>query len=60
MPERLARTAARGIRTVDLREIDFPIGDAIRSMTDGRGTYAVIDAVGMEAHGSPVAKAAHK
>ncbi|GLP77982.1 glutathione-dependent formaldehyde dehydrogenase [Mycobacterium antarcticum] len=57
VPERLARTAARGIRTVDLREIDFPVGDAIRSMTDGRGTDSVIDAVGMEAHGSPVAKA---
>jgi hemophore-related protein len=41
VPERLARTAARGIRTVDLREIDFPVGDAIRSMTDGRGTDSV-------------------
>ena len=29
-------------------------------MTDGRGPDAVIDAVGMEAHGSPAAKAAHK
>lgn len=56
VPERLARTAARGIRTVNLAEIDFEIGDAIRSMTDGRGTDSVIDAVGMEAHGSPVAK----
>ena len=26
-------------------------------MTDGRGTDSVIDAVGMEAHGSPIAKA---
>jgi threonine dehydrogenase-like Zn-dependent dehydrogenase len=60
VPERLARTAARGIQTVDLREIDFPIGDAIRSMTDGRGTDSVIDAVGMEAHGSPAAKIAQE
>jgi threonine dehydrogenase-like Zn-dependent dehydrogenase len=60
VPERLARTAARGIRTVDLNQIDFPIGDAIRSMTDGRGTDSVIDAVGMEAHGSPVAKIAQQ
>ena len=29
-------------------------------MTDGRGTDSVIDAVGMEAHGSPVAKLAQK
>ena len=29
-------------------------------MTDGRGPDAVIDAVGMEAHGSPVAKAAQQ
>ena len=29
-------------------------------MTDGRGTDSVIDAVGMEAHGSPVGKMAHK
>jgi threonine dehydrogenase-like Zn-dependent dehydrogenase len=34
------------------------LGDAIRAMTDGRGTDAVIDAVGMEAHGSPLAKIA--
>ncbi|CAN5826087.1 hypothetical protein BH24ACT3_BH24ACT3_00410 [soil metagenome] len=30
----------------------------VRELTDGRGPDAVIDAVGMEAHGSPVAKAA--
>jgi threonine dehydrogenase-like Zn-dependent dehydrogenase len=29
-------------------------------MTEGRGTDSVIDAVGMEAHGSPVGKLAHK
>jgi len=60
VPERLARTAAFGIQTVDLGQLDFPVGDAIRSMTDGRGTDAVIDAVGMEAHGSPVAKFAQQ
>ena len=32
----------------------------IRSMTDGRGPDSVIDAVGMEAHGSPVGKLAHQ
>jgi threonine dehydrogenase-like Zn-dependent dehydrogenase len=60
VPERLARTAARGMETVDLSRLDLSVGDAIRAMTDGRGTDAVIDAVGMEAHGSPVAKLAQQ
>ncbi len=60
VPERLARAQARGIRTVDLAVLDAPVGDVIRDMTDGRGTDAVIDAVGMEAHGSPVAKVAQQ
>lgn len=55
-PERLRRAADRGIQAIDLGAIDEPLGDVIRSMTHGRGTDAVIDAVGMEAHGSPVAK----
>ncbi|MCX6469013.1 MAG: glutathione-dependent formaldehyde dehydrogenase, partial [Corynebacteriales bacterium] len=32
------------------------IGEEIRAATNGRGTDSVIDAVGMEAHGSPVTK----
>ncbi len=56
VPERLARAAARGIETVDLRDAGGRVGDAIRDLTDGRGTDSVVDAVGMEAHGSPVAK----
>jgi threonine dehydrogenase-like Zn-dependent dehydrogenase len=60
VPERLARVAARGIQVIDLSQLGFPLGDAVRSMTDGRGTDAVIDAVGMEAHGSPVAKVAQQ
>lgn len=56
IPERLRRAADRGIQAIDLGAIDEPLGDVIRSMTHGRGTDAVIDAVGMEAHGSPVAK----
>ena len=35
------------------------VAETIREMTDGRGTDSVIDAVGMEAHGSPVGKIAH-
>jgi threonine dehydrogenase-like Zn-dependent dehydrogenase len=60
VPERLERVRGRGIEVVDLREHEKDIGDAIRGMTDGRGTDCVIDAVGMEAHGAPVAKLAHQ
>ncbi|MDT5009850.1 MAG: hypothetical protein QOH57_1467 [Mycobacterium sp.] len=60
VPERLGRADARGIRTVDLTEVDDKLADVIRDMTDGRGTDSVIDAVGMEAHGSPIAKAAQQ
>ncbi|CAA0134128.1 putative zinc-binding alcohol dehydrogenase [Mycolicibacterium vanbaalenii] len=60
VPERLARATARGIRTVNLDEVDTTVGDAIRDMTGGRGTDSVIDAVGMEAHGSPVARVAQR
>jgi threonine dehydrogenase-like Zn-dependent dehydrogenase len=57
VPERLERARARGVQTLDLREYD-DIGEAVREMTGGRGTDAVIDAVGAEAHGSPVGKMA--
>jgi threonine dehydrogenase-like Zn-dependent dehydrogenase len=60
VPERLDRATSRGIRTIDLDEVDDKLGDVIRDMTDGRGTDSVIDAVGMEAHGSPVAKLAQQ
>lgn len=58
--ERLARAEERGITTIDLNALDESVGDAVRSMTDGRGTDSVIDAVGMEAHGSPVASTVQK
>ncbi|MGV0810535.1 zinc-dependent alcohol dehydrogenase [Mycolicibacterium boenickei] len=60
VPERLARAEQRGITTIDLTSLDESVGDTVRSMTDGRGTDSVIDAVGMEAHGSPVASALQK
>ncbi|MGJ0120934.1 alcohol dehydrogenase catalytic domain-containing protein [Williamsia sp. MIQD14] len=53
VPERLARAAARGIEVIDLSTESGEPGDLIREMTDGRGPDSVIDAVGMEAHGSP-------
>jgi threonine dehydrogenase-like Zn-dependent dehydrogenase len=57
VPERLERARARGVETLDLREHD-DLAAAVRELTDGRGTDSVIDAVGMEAHGAPVAKMA--
>ncbi len=60
VPERLGRAAKRGIHTIDLGRLENSLGDAIRDLTDGRGPDSVIDAVGMEAHGSPVAKSAQQ
>jgi threonine dehydrogenase-like Zn-dependent dehydrogenase len=57
--ERLARARDRGVEVLDLREHEKDLGEVIREMTDGRGTDSVIEAVGMEAHGSPGAKLAH-
>jgi threonine dehydrogenase-like Zn-dependent dehydrogenase len=58
VPERLQRAAARGVTTLDLSEHEKDLPDVIRSLTGGRGPDSVIDAVGMEAHGSPIAKGA--
>ena len=58
--DRLARVAARGIEVIDLQVHEQDLGDHIRELTDGRGPDAVIDAVGMEAHGAPVGKLAHQ
>jgi threonine dehydrogenase-like Zn-dependent dehydrogenase len=59
VPERLERAKAHGVEVLDLRAQD-DLTAAVRDMTDGRGPDAVIDAVGMEAHGSPVTKLAHQ
>ncbi|MGI8761793.1 MAG: zinc-binding dehydrogenase, partial [Jatrophihabitantaceae bacterium] len=60
VPERLQRAKQRGIEVLDLRGRERDLADTIRAMTGGRGPDSVIDAVGMEAHGSPVGKAAHQ
>ena len=57
VPERLQRVRARGAEVLDLEAEDDIVG-RIREMTDGRGPDAVIDAVGMEAHGARVGKLA--
>ncbi len=56
VPDRLYPAARYGVLTVDLTETD-PV-TAIRDLTDGRGADASLDAVGMEAHGSPALGAA--
>jgi threonine dehydrogenase-like Zn-dependent dehydrogenase len=56
VPERLQRAKARGVETVDPAGHQADLGELVREMTDGRGPDSVIDAVGMEAHGSPGAK----
>src|SRR3954466_15025923 len=56
--ERLERVRANGIEVLDLREHGDDLAEVVRGMTDGRGTDSVVDAVGMEAHGSPGAKLA--
>ena len=56
-PERRAMAARHGVEVFDAAD---STADAIRDVTDGRGPDAVVDAVGMEAHGSPVGKLAHR
>ncbi|MET7885588.1 alcohol dehydrogenase catalytic domain-containing protein [Streptomyces avermitilis] len=56
--ERLTRAHAHGVTCFDARKGGEELAEAVRELTDGRGTDAVIDAVGMEAHGAPFAKAA--
>ncbi|HET8558273.1 MAG TPA: zinc-dependent alcohol dehydrogenase [Gaiellaceae bacterium] len=57
VPDRLERARSHGVEVLDLDEHD---GDdlvaVVRGLTDGRGPDSVIDAVGMEAHGSPIGK----
>ena len=58
VPDRLATAAAHGVCTLDLNSLDDPddLTDAIKDLTGGRGPDAVVDAVGMEAHGNPMAE----
>ncbi len=59
VPERLDRARAHGVTTLDLTARGRDLAEHVRDLTGGRGPDAVIDAVGMEAHGSPVGKLAH-
>jgi threonine dehydrogenase-like Zn-dependent dehydrogenase len=52
VPERRAMAARHGIRVYDLHD---DVVAELRDHTSGRGPDSVVDAVGMEAHGSPLA-----
>ena len=61
VPERLQRVAERGAEAFDISGLGgSAVGDFVRDKTAGRGADAVIDAVGMEAHGSGGVKAVQK
>lgn len=50
VPERLALARAAGAETIDFG--DQTVQDELMALTDGQGPDAVIEAVGMEAHGA--------
>ncbi|WP_030196553.1 zinc-dependent alcohol dehydrogenase [Streptomyces sp. NRRL S-87] len=58
VPERRERARRHGVHVFDVRQDDLVA--EVRELTDGRGPDAVIDAVGLEAHGAPVAAGAQK
>lgn len=49
VPERRAMAERYGVETLDMEQAT----DALKDLTDGRGPDAIVDAVGMEAHGAP-------
>ncbi|MEH0829855.1 MULTISPECIES: zinc-dependent alcohol dehydrogenase [unclassified Micromonospora] len=57
VPERLEMARRHGIETLDVSELD-DVPTTLIDLVDGRGPDAVIDAVGMEAHGAPAGKLA--
>ncbi|GAA4879292.1 MULTISPECIES: zinc-dependent alcohol dehydrogenase [Saccharopolyspora] len=59
VPERLEMARRNGIEVIDARDAD-DVPTAVRDLTGGRGADSAIDAVGMEAHGSPGAEFAQK
>ncbi|GIJ22552.1 zinc-dependent alcohol dehydrogenase [Micromonospora lutea] len=57
VPERLEMARRHGVEVLDISQLDDVPGTLI-DLVDGRGPDAVIDAVGMEAHGAPLGKMA--
>jgi threonine dehydrogenase-like Zn-dependent dehydrogenase len=60
VPERLARARQHGVKAFDLRQHEDDLVDMLRDLTGGRGPDAVIDAVGMQAHGTPAVRLVHQ
>src|SRR4051812_47743171 len=62
IPERLARVAQHGAEPLNLDDAEGVggVAEIVREATGGRGADSVIDAVGMEAHGSPGAAGVQK
>ena len=56
VPERRTLATAHGVEAIDTGS---DVVDRLVDMTTGRGPDSVVEAVGMEAHGSPIGKAAH-
>ena len=56
VPDRIEKARASGAEVNDASDTD--VVQALRDLTDGRGPDAVIDAVGMEAHGNPFSERA--
>jgi threonine dehydrogenase-like Zn-dependent dehydrogenase len=59
VPERLEMARRHGIEVIDTNDID-DVPDAIMNLTGGRGVDGVVEAVGMEAHGSPLQQFAQR
>ncbi|RKS71416.1 threonine dehydrogenase-like Zn-dependent dehydrogenase [Motilibacter peucedani] len=57
VPARIAMAQKHGAEIVDLSQVD-DVAEALIETVDGRGPDAVIEAVGMEAHGGPGASLA--
>jgi threonine dehydrogenase-like Zn-dependent dehydrogenase len=55
VPERRALAEKYGAKTLDLGD---DLQQELLDLTDGRGPHSALDAVGMEAHGNPVAAVA--
>ncbi|MDP8970391.1 MAG: glutathione-dependent formaldehyde dehydrogenase [Actinomycetota bacterium] len=59
VPERLEMARRHGVQVLDAQDHD-DVAAAAKDLTDGRGPDAVIDAVGLESHGAPLAALAQK
>lgn len=55
VPERLAMARRHGVEVIDANAVD-DVPAYLKDQTGGRGPHGVIDAVGMESHGSPVTR----